>query len=310
MAKRKQEESSGGDWMSTYSDMVTLLLCFFAVMLSMSSTDAAKFQAFVNSLQMQGADIVAVDPPGDAASQEEIVQGSIDNLYAYMKEYIEENGQTDEISLSKQDDMVFIRFQNDMFFMPDSDTLRPESQEAVTFIANGLKQFESVIRTVNICGHTAKTGRTNSAVSDWRLSGERAATFATILENQAQFPSEKIVSTGYGANYPVASNDTEEGRSKNRRVELIVVGVDSTANADFYAELTNEYGGSQNNGGVADLLDGGANMQDNPSLSISGTTGTTTPVQTGTPQITVTNPQVSVPDVTGRIETGVSPYDD
>ncbi len=311
MAKKSKDETDPNAWMATYSDMVTLLLCFFAVMLSMSTTSEAKFQAFVNSLQMQGADIVAVDPPQDGASQEAVVTGSIDSLYAYLKDYVDQNGKQEQISLSKQEDMVFIRFQNDLFFEPDRYVLRADCIDTVNFITNGLKQFESAIRTVNICGHTAETGRQDSTISDWRLSGERAATIAIALEDNAGFDKSKILVTGYGSNYPVASNATEAERKLNRRVELIVVGKESQSNPDFYATLTSgAYGGTEDNGGINSLLTGEGQTAD------TAATDTATPQQTDTtdtttaPQATTQTDTANTAATDGQMQTGVSPYND
>ncbi len=323
MAKKSKDETNPDAWMATYSDMVTLLLCFFAVMLSMSTTSEAKFQAFVNSLQMQGADIVAVDPPQDGASQEAVVTGSIDSLYAYLKDYVEENGKEEQISLSKQEDMVFIRFQNDLFFEPDRYVLRADCVDTVNFITNGLKQFESTIRTVNICGHTAETGRQDSTISDWRLSGERAATIAISLEETAGFDKSKILVTGYGSNYPVASNASETERKLNRRVELIVVGKESQSNPDFYATLTSgEYGGTEDTGGIDSLLTGEGTAADAAATDTAATdaaagsnaapqqTDTAATDTTAAPQATTQSDTANTAAADGEMQTGVSPYND
>lgn len=306
MAKKPEEKIDANAWMNTYSDMVTLLLCFFAVMLSMSTTSEAKFEAFVNSLQMQGADIVAMEPAGDAASNEEIVEGSIDELYAYIKQYIDENGKADQISVSKDKDIMYIRFQNDMFFEPDRYVLRSDSVESVNFIAQGLKMFESGIRTINVCGHTAKTDRVNSGISDWRLSGERASTIAIVLEDTAGITEEKIQVTGYGSNYPVANNDTEEGRRLNRRVELIVIGNSSSSQADLYQGMTSEYGGVQQSGNLEGALLGGEDeTQDSGNrleeIPLSGQS-----IDAATTSV----PSDGSDANTGGVQTDVSPYDE
>lgn len=241
MARKRNsgDEGDAGTWLNTYADMVTLLLTFFAVLISMSSIDQEKFEQVMQSFQ---AEVVATSESGAGAGSGTGIptDGSIktmDELYEHLKEYIEQNNQQDAVSLSKNADVIYLRFSSDLFFLPNQYTLLSTSYPTLEFIGQGLKSCENIIRMVEIAGHTAAVqGKTN--VSDWRLSGERAATVAIYLEDEIGFTPEKLKIEGYGKRYPVADNSTEEGRRQNRRVEMLIIGNDSTlAYPDAYESI-------------------------------------------------------------------------
>jgi chemotaxis protein MotB len=231
--------------------MVTLLLTFFVVMLSMSTIEVEKFDALVRSLN-PGSDKGTADKGESTFLIEDPQDGmSMDTLFQLIAERIQESDMQDSISIEKQDGVIFIRFSSHMLFEPDRFNMLQESKPLMEFIGSALKLYEDKIKTINICGHTARTGRINSDVSDWRLSGERAATVAMFFEDYARFDKNKMITFGYGDNYPIADNSTEPGRRLNRRVEIVVVGMESMANFDVYGVL---YGTFEENGTGGDIL--------------------------------------------------------
>jgi hypothetical protein len=79
---------------------------------------------------------------------------------------------------------------------------------------------------------------------------------ATYFEENYDFPKDKMITFGYGDNYPIASNATEAGMQQNRRVELVVVGIESGQAFDVYGLLSGTYDSDifPATGGAADLL--------------------------------------------------------
>lgn len=260
MARRKRGGGAGGGtWLNTYADMVTLLLTFFAVLISMSNTDEKKFEEFIKSFQHVSSTSVVEEAMGNAAGNTDVeisTDLTMDSLYEYLKTYVEENDKTGTVSVEKGAGVVYIRFSSDMFFEPNLYSLRAESYPILSFVCDGLKLYESKIRMVDICGHTASVAPGSTNVSDWRLSGERAATVAIYLEEQMGFDPAKMMLQGYGKNYPVATNATEEGRRRNRRVELIVIGNEVDMDFDIYNVLDSAYDHNTYPaaGGVEDIL--------------------------------------------------------
>jgi len=106
---------------------------------------------------------------------------------------------------------------DEVFFDTGSATLKPESMKQLEQLAAVLKAFPAV--AISVEGHTDNTG---DAATNKALSAERAAAVQKALETLG-VPDARISSTGYGPGKPIASNDTEDGRAQNRRVEVVVV---------------------------------------------------------------------------------------
>lgn len=241
MARKRQEDSGGGgdSWMNTYADMVTLLLTFFAVMLSMSNTNEEKFNAFVRSFSNLPQEVVEEIVNGNGTEEDvengEIYVSGLQDLYFSLKEYVEESGQSAavEVTADPNDDIVYLRFNSMMFFQPDEAILLEGSVPIMSFIGDGLKKYEEKIRSISVCGHTASIGDYGTSdKSEWDLSTARACSVVKYFDTEKQIDPTKLTPLGYGGNRPIADNSTEAGREQNRRVELVIVGVDSQSNID------------------------------------------------------------------------------
>jgi len=236
MKKRRggEEGISGDSWLNTYADMVTLILTFFVLLISISTINQEKFNAFIRSFI--GSLILEESPYiGDPDAVEE---DAMTDLYLKLSKYVTEHNQEDAVFLMQNEDVVYVRFSSSAFFEPDQYVFREESKPTIEFIGQAIKEYEDDIDLVTIFGHTADA---DTPVSDWMLSGERAAMVAIQLEEVQKFDEKKIVILGYGNNYPVADNSTEEGRQANRRVELAIIGKKSENKFDPYGVLKELY---------------------------------------------------------------------
>ncbi|MEL7292357.1 MAG: OmpA family protein [Pseudomonadota bacterium] len=101
-------------------------------------------------------------------------------------------------------------------FALDSATLKSESQPVITELVSFMKQFPQ--SKVEVTGYTDSSG---AAAYNQKLSEKRAQSVAAALIEQGIDP-ERITATGQGENNPIATNDTPQGRAKNRRVEILV----------------------------------------------------------------------------------------
>ena len=115
-----------------------------------------------------------------------------------------------------QDEVIVLSDQGDVLFAFDSAELTPAAQSALTEIAGRLSGASMV--SVNVVGHTDSVG---SEDYNQRLSERRAMSVKDYLASQG-VPRDKLTAEGLGENQPVADNDSEEGRAKNRRVEIHV----------------------------------------------------------------------------------------
>lgn len=307
------DEGGGDSWLNTYADMVTLLLTFFIMLFSMSSVQDEKWEALLRTFGAVGggADQIVLAPegtgsgtatnqgefdqtasPGGSLQDGEELPADFNDLYAYLKNYVNENNMEGSVEVSEGEGSVFIRLSNSIFFNPDSYELKAGSGEILDFLGSCLKNVEDELQVININGHTAATAYNTYPVSDRRLSGERAASVAIYFEDVKGVDPKKILSIGYGKQYPIASNDTADGREQNRRVELVIISNQSSMAKDtyLYDYLMGTFDPSTypESGGAAGILAPGSE------------TGATGPVITGDP----------VPDVPGEVYEDVSPYDE
>ena len=238
--KKKSSGGGGANWMDTYGDMVTLLLCFFVLLYSMSTIDKEKWMIVVQSFNKDA--IVSTDetprgPEGDDGKEGgddmPMTQDEVDTALDELMEYIQLTvaNQSDSVSVSKGDGYVFISFQNALFFDGERSTLRSEGKEVLDSLIPALEIAGPYIDEMRIMGHTAQASanRPNRIRRDTELSSDRAAEVKIyLLENSdsSLLDPARVISVGYGQWRPIASNDTAEGKAQNRRVEIMISGVD------------------------------------------------------------------------------------
>ena len=186
MAKRQKKAPGGANWMDTYGDMVTLLLCFFVLLYSMSSISEEKWKIIVKSFNpdaIESSQIVTTTEPND--NLEDPVEGShdpaeiqetFDELYRQLVQYVEQNNYQNDIELSKGDDYTFITFRDNVFFDGESYNIRPEGQHILDGICVALEKASASIDEVRVLGHTSQAtpGVPNEPVSDRFLASNRA----------------------------------------------------------------------------------------------------------------------------------------
>ena len=258
MAKlqKKFHENHDNDWLNTYADMVTLLLTFFVMLYASSSLDEQKwqyiYQAFqshgkylneyvdtANPVEDEGESVTDEEPEGTAGDGE--LPQSFDQLYVYLSDYVEVNDLGETVSVEKGAAHITIRFDDSIFFDPDSAELKAEGREVINGISPGLTAAQASIKTLTVVGHTAAGV---SAVNDWELSAGRAVSVVTYMDYRGVLPSDTFRVKGCGPAEPIADNDTEEGRAQNRRVEMMILknDLDYTDSEVLKDILKSDYG--------------------------------------------------------------------
>ena len=227
MRKRRKK---AGEWIKLdghlrrYGDSIAML---FVLLYSISSVDQSKWIKLVEVLirmQRSQSDCNGYgsrwndEVPGNAEATEEAV---FDELYERLKLAVEDAGIETEVELTKGDGYTFVRFRDTMFFDGDSAVIRPEGKVILDRFAEAIAPASDVIQEIQVLGHTTQAlpNQQNDVVSDRVLSSERAANVTGYLQQKNLVSPDKLVSVGYGQFRPVAPFDTEENRSKNRRVE-------------------------------------------------------------------------------------------
>ncbi|MCI8865494.1 MAG: OmpA family protein [Lachnospiraceae bacterium] len=239
-----------GSWMDTYGDMVTLLMCFFVMLYSMSSLDQQKWQIFVKSIfpNSNEEEEIAInenisegvyDVSGNLQTEQEIEDAELDELWLSLVNALNTNG-IEGATVSRGEGYTFIAFENQAFFNGDSSTLTPEATRILDVFCDALAPQAERISQIEIMGHTSQAdpNSPNNPRTDRMLSSLRSAEVAAYIQLKDIIDPSKLVGISYGQFRPVDTFETQEGRAKNRRVEFLIVdaGADIKSLNDYYDE--------------------------------------------------------------------------
>lgn len=130
------------------------------------------------------------------------------------EQQLRQNLQGSRIEIDRRGDDIVLNMPSSVTFGFDSSELTGDARSALSEVASILTQYTDT--RVNIAGHTDSTG---NASYNQGLSERRAQAVGSYL-GQNGVASSRLNTRGYGANQPVASNDNEQGRAQNRRVEI------------------------------------------------------------------------------------------
>jgi chemotaxis protein MotB len=237
--KRKRKPEGGSDWMSTYGDMVTLLLCFFILLYSISSVDQQKWEVIVKSLNPEAEEVAKPEPgpeieiPKVEDTENPIIEEEgedpFDELYHTLKKAVKKQELESKIELTKGDGFTFISFKDQIFFDGESSVLKKEGKDILDIFVNILGNANDIIQEINVLGHTSQAapGQPNRIYTDRMLASNRSTEVIVYLQAKGTISPEKLVQTSFGQYRPIASFETSEGRAKNRRVELIITKNDA-----------------------------------------------------------------------------------
>jgi len=239
-------------WLVSYADFITLMFAFFVVMFASAQADKGRIKQISESVtkaldtgtgagmkavvaQILGgtaADTgkgsaamkgpggglpVAKTPPAAALPQTAELLPSLDYLNAQLKREIE-SGQM-RVSLEARGLVVSLR--QKAFFPSGEDTIDPATYPSLEKVANAIVKLPNPVR---LEGHTdAIPIHTARFRSNWELSAARAIAVLELLNGRFSVPRERLAIGGYAETAPVESNDSEEGRARNRRVDIVIL---------------------------------------------------------------------------------------
>ena len=223
-------------WLAAFGDLMSLLLCFFVLLLSMSSMDAKKISEAIGSLAgamsvLEGGtkteiskqriqESTPIEARDESSEQVNRVSQAIADANEMMKK-----GHGPAISIEESQDGFVIQLPASLLFKPGSAKI--DNEDALLFlkrIALIIDQLPNEV-DVSVQGHTDDQlpGKNSPFKDNWELSTARGLSVLQELLLDGVNP-KRIHAAGYGMYRPLATNMTKEGREKNRRVELHFYG--------------------------------------------------------------------------------------
>ena len=259
MAKRKPDEPPKGApaWQSTFADLMNLLLCFFVMLFSMSTIDAQKFELIAASfnqtfsiweggasaigdgilvsmgvsqlnelddyINSTGRDAEGDTIPEDLESAAEMMEEAklqeSEELASEIEEALEEKNLDKEVDIEFTAQYVQLTLNGALLFDSGSVEIKEEALPLMNQLGIILQRFGE--GTIEIEGHTDNVPMSGSKyANNDELSSGRALSVFYYLEDNTSLDMSKVKHSGRGEYIPIADNSTEEGRAKNRRVEI------------------------------------------------------------------------------------------
>jgi len=224
-------------WLISYADFITLLFAFFVVMYAISAVNENKYRILANSLGSAFGKAAATDAPVPQLPAAVPLPPQTKQRTLKQQQAIEEQEHMTEVASSLLDAMaplvkegkvrvtqsrrgVSIEINANVLFAPGSADLEPRSLAVLRAVAEKLTNEPF---NLEVTGHTDNVPISNSVfASNWELSAVRATSVVRLLAESGIAPA-RLSAIGREASQPIASNDTAEGRARNRRVELMIL---------------------------------------------------------------------------------------
>lgn len=224
---QEQDECKGGapEWVVTFGDMMTLLLCFFVLLLSFSTMEAERFKIIAGYIREafgvqlnrhyteipSGNTVVAVQFNPPSTSTTVILDRIVDLLHELNLDTM--------ANAEEENDGVRIRLDGELVFKGGQAELTDKSKLFLDYVAETILDADA---SAVVEGHTDNVPIHSSVFpSNWELSGARATAVVRYLESRG-VPGSMLEAVAYGDTRPLTENYTEEGRRKNRRVEILI----------------------------------------------------------------------------------------
>lgn len=249
MAKKKaqhEKEPNHERWLVSYADFITLLFAVFVTLYAMSQTDKKKAEEVLSSMRESfgysttsaGAKPTVIDSGamsivpsihkmtqapkrGRSRGSEQDFRATKASIEAYLMKM----GAQSKVSVSVTQRGLVVSLKEAGFFDSGSAVLKQSSLSLLNDVVTSLASYSNSVR---VEGHTDNIPISSAAFpSNWELSTARATNVLQYLTKQEEFDPARISAAGYGEYRPVADNSEEEGRGKNRRVDIVLLSEQS-----------------------------------------------------------------------------------
>ena len=251
LKKRKQENDEHADnherWLVSYADFITLLFAFFIVMYAVSSVNEGKYRVLSSSLvsafkndnssNLAPAQATDFSPISIRQSNQTDSIKLIDNL-SFQKTKKQEKMKSmaknilhaleplvkdGQVRVTQSSLGITVEINASVLFSPGQAKLADNSSLTLQAVAHVIKGHE---HEIHVEGHTDNLPiQTENFPSNWELSSARASSVIRLfIENGVE--AHRLTALGYGENRPIETNETPEGRKRNRRVTVMIMSTD------------------------------------------------------------------------------------
>lgn len=232
MAKKHKhpEHVNNERWLVSYADFITLLFAFFVVMFASSQTDAKKIQKFSEAFSeavgihkdTAGEGLLAGPPEPrliDLAANPELLPKDLEALQKALDNRAKQDG-LEGVKVTVVNGELQYDMAEKLVFDSGDDKIKPDAITALMGLADHVREGKFELR---VEGHTDNIPIASGRFpSNWELSTSRAMAVLRVLADEGRIASHRLSAAGYGEFRPVASNDTTDGRARNRRVLIVV----------------------------------------------------------------------------------------
>jgi len=257
MARRQQHEEHENHerWLVSYADFITLLFAFFVVMYAISSVNEGKYRVMSDSIEgafkntpssdkvivipgpsAQGSQNgkIQIDPvaikPNPAEIERQNRRDSMKSVAGSLSGVMESLVKGGQVKVTESNRGISIEINASLLFDPAQAVLNQESMQVLTAVARVLANDN---HQVQIEGHTDNLPIASPVFpSNWELSSARASSVTRLFVDNGVAP-QRIVVIGYADNRPVDTNDTPEGRARNRRVTVMILAENEGQTTDL-----------------------------------------------------------------------------
>jgi chemotaxis protein MotB len=240
--KRAKEDSgtaSASSWLTTYSDLVTLLMCFWVLLYSMSILDLKKFDALKASIRSafigdvsilpvhDGDAVISITPyednepdAGDSEDNEAQRLESIKDAKADIQGLVDKMGLNENIKVLEEESKIILRMDSLILFDTGKADIKSSAEEIIEKVGVILESLDTEIM---VQGH-ADDRPINTPVfpSNWELSTKRATNVVKFLIDRCGLKENNLTAAGNAEFKPIAPNDTEYNMQKNRRIDIVI----------------------------------------------------------------------------------------
>jgi len=248
LKKRKQKNDEHVDnherWLVSYADFITLLFAFFIVMYAVSSVNEGKYRVLSSSLvsafkndnstppqstefspisiqqSNQTDSIKLIDNAGIMRTKKQEKMKSMAKNILHALEPLVKDGQ---VRVTQSSLGITVEINASVLFSPGQAKLADSSSLTLQAVAHVIKGHE---HEIHVEGHTDNLPiHTENFPSNWELSSARASSVIRLfIENGVE--AHRLTAIGYGENRPIETNETPEGRKRNRRVTVMILSTD------------------------------------------------------------------------------------